>query len=112
MSVRGCHLGVAWQREGRLQARRQRGALQRCPRQPVPVPDPEPHTIRSPGAPSSLYPPPPQLLRVLDLVNAGLAGPGALAERASDFSKIKRVTTLLEAGLLDVGASLALFLGD
>lgn len=59
------------------------------------------------------FPPPPtQLLRVLDLVNAGLAGPGALAERASDFSRIKRVTTLLEAGLLDVGASLALFLGD
>ncbi|KAL6782382.1 RPC3 [Auxenochlorella protothecoides x Auxenochlorella symbiontica] len=53
-----------------------------------------------------------ELLRVLDLVNAGLAGPGALAERASDFSRIKRVTTLLEAGLLDVGASLALFLGD
>lgn len=50
-----------------------------------------------------------QLLTVLDMVNAGLAGPGVLTERAADFSRIKRVTTLLEASLLHLADSLALF---
>ena len=43
------------------------------------------------------------------MVNAGLAGPGVLTERAADFSRVKRVTTFLESSLLHLADSLVLF---
>ena len=64
-----------------------------------------PHTQRLPSTPFPTL----QLLAVLDMVNAGLAGPGVLTERAADFSRVKRVTTFLESSLLHLADSLVLF---